>query len=184
MSNPRPASFNREAFENGRQVLRKGRKGSAMNKTPRGLSAFAASLGFLQHSPTKVKTHKAKKTSARILTKRSKSATPERSYTHRAAEIASGECACDAVRKVEGRRFLVNDVPPIPVPDCTSLNCKCSYIRYNDRRCWHADRRALFSLKADLHTIAGNEERRRKQGRRADDETTFAASDASFDLTQ
>ena len=156
-----------------------------MNKSPRGLSAFAASLGFLNNKPTKVKTHSAKKASARIVAKHNKSANPDRSYTHRAASITFKECACDAVKKLEGRRFLVNDVPSIPVPDCTSPNCNCSYTRHNDRRRLYEERRALFSLKADLHTIGGNEERReKKEGRRADDETTFAASDASFDIDE
>lgn len=155
-----------------------------MNKAPTGLSALAASLGFLNHRPTKLKTQTARKTSTRILAKKNKSASPNKSSAHRAAEIAFDECACEAARQIEGKRFLVCDVPPIPVPDCTSANCQCSYVRHNDRRSWYEDRRALFSLKADLHTIGGNTERRSKEGRRADDETTFAASDASFDFAQ
>ncbi len=155
-----------------------------MNKAPAGLSALAASLGFLNHRPTKLKTQTARKTRGGILAKPGKPASPSRSCAHRAAEIASDECACEAARQIEGKRFLVCDVPPIPVPDCTSANCQCSYVRHNDRRSWYEDRRALFSLKADLHTIGGNTERRSKEGRRADDETTFAASDAIFDFAE
>ena len=155
-----------------------------MNKAPAGLSALAASLGFLNHRPTKLKTQAARKTSAGKLAKKNKSASPNKFYTHRAAEVAFDECACEAARQIEGKRFLVHDVPTIPVPDCTSANCQCSYVRHNDRRSWYEDRRALFSLKADLHTIGGEQERRSKDGRRADDETTFAASDASFDFAE
>ena len=155
-----------------------------MNKAQTGLSALAASLGFQNNRPTRLKAQTARKTSARILAKKNKSASPNKSYAHSAAEIAFDECACEAARQIEGKRFLVRDVPPIPMPDCTSASCQCSYMRHNDRRSWYEDRRALFSLKADLHTIGGEQERRSKDGRRADDETTFAASDASFDFAE
>ena len=155
-----------------------------MNKAQTGLSALAASLGFQNNRPTRLKAQTARKTSARILAKKNKSASPNKSYAHSAAEIAFDECACEAARQIEGKRFLVRDVPPIPMPDCTSASCQCSYVRHNDRRSWYEDRRALFSLKADLHTIGGEQERRSKDGRRADDETTFAASDASFDFAE
>jgi hypothetical protein len=99
-------------------------------------------------------------------TNQTSSATSDR---YRSAEIVFEECACDAVMTISGTRFLVNDVPRIPVSDCTLPNCKCSYVRYNDRRSWTEERRALFSLRTKVYAASSDEERRKKSDRRVDE---------------
>ena len=105
-----------------------------MSRMSKGLPLFPNALKLLKFKPGKVKTHTARKAGARILTKQKKRANPNDYYAYRSAEISFQAGACDAARKMEGRRFLVRDIPMILVPDCTSTNCKCSYVRYKDRR--------------------------------------------------
>ena len=143
-----------------------------MNRVPKGPSLFSGTLGLFKKKPKRVATHTSSKASAQIVRKKS---------PYNAAAIAFEECACQSVRDLKRRRFLVRDIPPIPVPDCTSMNCACTYVRYNDRRSWHDDRRAAFSVKSDLHTLGGDMDRRNNRLRRADDEPTLAASELNFD---
>ena len=46
------------------------------------------------------------------------------------------ECdsACRAALAVAGRKFLVNEIPQLPLPDCDNPNCFCSYELQEDRR--------------------------------------------------
>jgi len=129
-------------------------------------------LRIFEQKPVKITRQKARRSSARIQKKHNSDSGKNERYPFRSAGIACQEGACEAVRKLEGARFLVRNVPPIPVPDCTSANCKCSYIRYNDRRGLSEDRRAFFNANTQ-YLINGNEDRRAKEGRRDSDETTW-----------
>lgn len=94
-----------------------------------------------------------------------------RGSSWQAAEIhCDHECACEAVRKLEGQRFLVRDVPSIPLPDCDAPECKCSYERFKDRRMWDGERRAFYSMQTQLYGADGGDNRRKK-GRRSSDES-------------
>ena len=42
--------------------------------------------------------------------------------------------ACDAARAMEGRRFLSNAAPRIPLPDCDAAECNCRFVHHKDRR--------------------------------------------------
>ena len=45
-----------------------------------------------------------------------------------------GDC-CDAVAQIQGRRYLSDEAPLLPLADCTrSQDCKCRYEHYDDRR--------------------------------------------------
>jgi hypothetical protein len=42
---------------------------------------------------------------------------------------------CDAVRNLENLRFLADDAPRLPLPDCTNpQGCRCTYEHFDDRR--------------------------------------------------
>ena len=153
-----------------------------MNKTPRGSSLFPGVLNFFKHQPAKIKTQTVRKRSARVLAKGKKQATPDKPGAYCSAEIKFQDCACDAVKKLEGKRFLSSEVPLIPLPDCTSPNCKCTYIRHQDRRDRSKDRRESFISQSSQYTASGNDERREKVDRRAEEESAFAETDEIFDF--
>ena len=153
-----------------------------MSRTPKGTSFFSGVLGFFQSSPSKVHKQSARKSSAGILSKKNKQVSRVSAALFRAAEIEFEDCACDAVKALQGQRFLVSNVPRIPVPDCDQPSCQCTYSRYNDRRLWTEDRRAFYSLKTSHYIQGDNKERRKVQDRRAADNADGAAPDSLEDL--
>jgi hypothetical protein len=75
--------------------------------------------------------------------KRAKSAGPaaagleqaQKAPRYNAVEIVPREDACcEAVRAVAGQRFLPEEAPLVPLPDCDEPNCDCTYRRFDDRR--------------------------------------------------
>ncbi|MDX1482052.1 MAG: hypothetical protein R3315_10265 [Woeseiaceae bacterium] len=44
------------------------------------------------------------------------------------------DSACRAALSVAGKKFLVNEIPQLPLPDCDRQNCTCSYELQEDRR--------------------------------------------------
>ena len=147
-----------------------------MSGTTQGTSLFSGVLGFFQSKPTKVKKRSARKSSTGVLSKKNKQVSRTSTARFRAAEIEFDDCGCDAVKAMQGQRFLVRDAPRLPVPDCDKPNCQCSYVRYNDRRLWSEDRRVFYSLKTSHYVQSDNKERRKSQGRRAADESVGAES--------
>jgi hypothetical protein len=69
--------------------------------------------------------------------------------------------ACPAVRKVEAKRFLAKEAPPLPLPNCTVKNCGCRFIHYDDRR--EEERRERRSI----GHYDGAQRRSRQERRRA-----------------
>jgi hypothetical protein len=49
--------------------------------------------------------------------------------------------ACEAVEKLEGKRFLSKEAPRLPLPGCGAEHCRCRYVHFKDRR--EDDRRTL-----------------------------------------
>ena len=48
---------------------------------------------------------------------------------------ADSECACDAAGKLQGRRFLSDEAPYLPLDGCTDIeSCECVYEHFDDRR--------------------------------------------------
>jgi hypothetical protein len=87
-----------------------------------------------------------------------------------AVTLAPGPGACEAVLSFEGARFLSGDAPLLPLADCGSSSCTCKYMHYEDRRDINEERRQPFSMRTELHSSSGEEERRLRAGRRGPDE--------------
>lgn len=49
------------------------------------------------------------------------------------ALMKDADC-CQAVLDIRNTRFLIKDVPMLPLRGCDAAECRCSYKRYNDRR--------------------------------------------------
>src|SRR6185437_12845657 len=88
-------------------------------------------------------------------------ATPAPFY---AVEVVAEEDACASALATAGQRYLAQDAPRIPLPECTRpLQCQCRLARFNDRR--KTDRRDALSFSRWYSGI----ERRRGPGRRSND---------------
>jgi hypothetical protein len=96
-----------------------------------------------------------------------------RQNPYRATSIVAGPHACEAVKSLGEKRFLVaeNEVPQLPLPTCNQPRCTCKYAHHADRReAESEDRRGPPGLRSELHAHTGESERRRKRrGRRSSD---------------
>ncbi len=75
---------------------------------------------------------------------------------------------CRAAEAIGGQRFLAHQVPRLPLEDCDSADCYCTYQLFDDRRT--DSRRASdtgFDLASELHP--GENRRVDSSGRRQDD---------------
>ncbi len=70
--------------------------------------------------------------------------------------------ACKAIMALEGKRFLPDEAPTFPLPDCDAKRCKCRYVHHDDRR--HDSRRSTDSGYPKLEF--DGQERRGQRGRR------------------
>jgi hypothetical protein len=153
-----------------------------MSRTTKDTSMFSRALGFFKSRPSKVKKRSARKSNAGVLSKKNKQVSRTSTARFRAAEIEFDDCACEAVKAMQGQRLLVRDVPRLPLPDCDKPSCQCSYVRYKDRRIWTEDRRAFYSLKTSHYIQGDGKERRKVQDRRAADESAGGAPDSLDDM--
>jgi hypothetical protein len=87
--------------------------------------------------------------------------TRPRSNPYHAVAVKYPKDACAAVRQVEAKRFLTNEAPPLPLPNCTVKNCGCRFIHFNDRR--DEDRRE----RVNIGHYDGVQRRSRQDRRRA-----------------
>ena len=90
---------------------------------------------------------------------------------YRAESILSYGGGCPAVEAFSQRRFLVGESPALPLPDCTSEQCKCKYIQHEDRRYDGRGRRLVF-MEAEIDEVTDMLERRGNEvtrGRRKSD---------------
>lgn len=118
---------------------------------------------FLRSSSTPV----AKTSSA---PKRVKAAsTAPRANAFHAVSVRSGPEACEQVLALGDKRFLPAEMPRFPLADCTSSNCQCKFVHYDDRRGPDSDKRAPTALRSELYTASGRPERRASGGRRKTD---------------
>jgi hypothetical protein len=84
----------------------------------------------------------------------------------RAISIVATSTSCRQSKVIRGKRFLVADVPRIPLPSCPHpAICECRYRKFADRRL--EDRRDI----ATGQWYSGLE-RRRSLGRRSTDSAT------------
>lgn len=83
-----------------------------------------------------------------------------------AVSVVGGPGACAAVKKLGPKRFLADEAPRFPLPECSSAwRCKCIYRHFPDRRA--SPRRA-----GERNGLLGpriGAERRETHGRRAND---------------
>lgn len=64
-----------------------------------------------------------------------KSATPKQKPRYAGVEIIpqKGAC-CSEVRAIAGQRFLTNEAPLMPLPNCDMAQCNCRYRQVPERR--------------------------------------------------
>jgi len=73
--------------------------------------------------------------------------------------------ACDAAKKMRGRRFLSSAAPRIPLLDCDVSECQCKFVHHKDRRA-HEDRRSPFATRGGAGEIAERQDDQRHSGER------------------
>ncbi|CAA0100932.1 Uncharacterised protein [Halioglobus japonicus] len=137
-----------------------------MSKRPALLSGI---FGIFKSKPTKTSMKSAQRMRARVQQKHGKHCAGGQDSPYRAAEIVVKEGACDTAKALAGTRFLMREVPHIPVVDCVSRRCTCTYLHHSDRRNKDGDRRAHFDTLTSAYVTTGHSERRGSRGRRADD---------------
>lgn len=91
--------------------------------------------------------------------------------TYHAVSIKFDKNACQAAKDLEGRRFLSNAAPRLPLPDCNALECRCHFLHHKDRRS-SKDRRSPFAAPGFGSGSTGSyeQERRKRPDRRKDDD--------------
>ena len=95
------------------------------------------------------------------------------SSQYHAVSIKYDSSACEAAKAMDGRRFLSNAAPRLPLPECDVLECNCRFTHHKDRRTGK-DRRSPFSAAGyGGGTGSFEKERREKAGRRQEDKDDF-----------
>lgn len=92
-----------------------------------------------------------------------------------AVSIQPEQEGCAVANAVKVQRFLSEDAPGLPLPDCSSPDCHCKYVHYSDRRDGARDRRLTqgeASEESEFWSLRG--ERRLAVGRRQADMATAA----------
>ncbi len=97
---------------------------------------------------------------------------PDSAYHAVSIKFASN--ACKAARELEGRRFLSNAAPRLPLAECDVLECSCRFVHHKDRRTGK-DRRSPFGpsgvgASTGTHKI---EQRQGRDRRHDDDDDLF-----------
>jgi V8-like Glu-specific endopeptidase len=79
-----------------------------------------------------------------------------------------GKC-CEAVKALNGIRFLSSAAPILPITGCNQNHCECDYIHHDDRR--YEVRRTDIGIQHDMYGQGGEVEHRGKahHGRRITD---------------
>ena len=88
---------------------------------------------------------------------------------YHAVSVTCGPRACKQALELSDKRFFPAEMPQFPLPDCTSGNCQCKFVHYDDRRDSEGDKRAPTALRSELYTASGRPERRGTGGRRKTD---------------
>lgn len=79
-----------------------------------------------------------------------------------AAVVTQEEQCCQAAATIAGQRFLMAEVPMLPLDGCTRVDaCPCKYQKFSDRR--QEDRRAMGTGSGAKD---GTEQRDNVRGRR------------------
>lgn len=86
-----------------------------------------------------------------------------------AVSIRFGANACEAARKMEGRRFLSSAAPRLPLPECDVQGCQCRFKHHTDRRSGDDRRNAWGQGLGTTATGQFSREQRKGGDRRNDD---------------
>ena len=89
------------------------------------------------------------------------------SINYHCVAITYRDNPCEAVKRLEGQRFLSAEAPLLPLQGCASDSCQCRYVHYDDRRA--DDRRNPYGRHRSTPPASINQERRTKTGRRSTD---------------
>jgi len=102
--------------------------------------------------------------------RRTSAAKTSGSTQYHAVSIRFEADACPAAKELQGRRFLSNEAPSLPLPECRAVTCRCHFMHHEDRRSGK-DRRSPFGA-GGLAGATGRyeKERRQQDDRRADDD--------------
>ena len=112
--------------------------------------------------------------------KQKPAAMPGKRRNFKAASIHPGEVCCQEVTRRANERFLLDEVPRLPLEACDKVNeCSCTYRNHADRRSGE-DRRELFgSLSKSGGLNARDDNQRSGMDRRSSVDTDF--DDIEFD---
>lgn len=99
--------------------------------------------------------------------KRPEISSSRRSNEFHAVSIKSVSSACEAALLLKDKRFLSNDAPQLPLPDCDAARCKCRFVHYQDRRTGE-DRRDQYAGPVAGGTGEHEQKQRRPRDRRAE----------------
>ena len=77
--------------------------------------------------------------------------------------VSISRCGCSTASQLIGKLFSFQDVPSLPLQECTASKCTCEYQGISERR--HKDRRAAERRES----LRMEEDRRKESGRRKED---------------
>jgi hypothetical protein len=100
----------------------------------------------------------------RLVARRQLREEPQHRNPWHCVSIQCGTSPCSSARHLQGRRFLSDDAPPLPLPYCDGRTCACRFRHFSDRRV--GDRRALPSFAAAVWATSGKNEQRVHRERR------------------
>ncbi len=83
-----------------------------------------------------------------------------------AVSVCCGEGACFRAEAISGIRFLLDEAPRLPMPNCNAETCTCRYFHFRDRRSFLANRRAGAGLEGVPARAGLARDRRRGPNRR------------------
>ncbi len=86
-----------------------------------------------------------------------------------AVSIRTFRQGCPAAEAIKGKRFLPEEAPPLPLPECTWARCNCRYAHHVDRRTGNVDRRRMVGENREYPLSVGDSDPRGGRGRRARD---------------
>ena len=91
--------------------------------------------------------------------------------SYHSVEIVNESGMCASAKGLKGKRYLSQDAPKLPLPDCENDQCSCRYIHHEDRRKYNEDRRLDFGVTQELFGVFGEQNRRgvNRKGRRTSD---------------
>jgi hypothetical protein len=95
--------------------------------------------------------------------------------TWHGVSIAGGPLACPAAEGLRHKRFLSDEAPSLPVPECSSpWRCKCIYRHHSDRRATLRRRETDRSRSPSPRVGKERREKLGKRGRRTGDQYIVA----------